>query len=247
MTQRFFLPPGSIVQGTVTFGPPTAHQLRNVLRLHPGDQVIVLDNSGLEYEVTLELVGRDRAIGRVDAQRKTGTEPRVALTLYQSLLKGDHFEWVLQKGTELGVLRFVPMFTQRTVVRGAASVEKRRERLERIIREAAEQSHRGRLPQLAVPMPFEEACVESVATHDLSVLPSVAVGDQDLDAALSSVPAIARVALLVGPEGGFAAEEVAYARACGVRAVTLGPRILRAETAGIVAPALVLSALDEMR
>ncbi len=246
MTQRFFVPPGSIAQGRVTFGPATAHQLRNVLRLGPGDQVIVLDDSGLEYEVTLELVGRDRATGRIEAQREAGTEPRVVVTLYQSLLKGDRFEWVLQKGTELGVARFVPMFTQHTVVRGAAAMDKRRERLERIIREAAEQSHRGRLPQLAAPLPFEEACKESVEAHDLSILPAVGTDEQDLQAALSSVSALTRVALLVGPEGGFAPEEVAYARARGVRAVTLGARVLRAETAGIVAPALVLYTVGEM-
>jgi 16S rRNA (uracil1498-N3)-methyltransferase len=247
MRQRFFVPPGSIAHGTVRFGPATAHQLRKVLRLRPGAQVIVLDNSGLEYEVTLEIVGRDAVTGHVDAQHEAETEPRVTLTLYQSLLKGDRFEWVLQKGTELGVLRFVPVFTQRTVVRGAEWVGKRRARLERIIREAAEQSHRGRLPELAALLSFEEACAESIAAHDLSILPAVGADDQDLAATLSSAPAIGRVALLVGPEGGFAAEEIAYAGECGVRAVTLGPRVLRAETAGVVAPALVLYALGEMR
>ena len=246
MTQRFFVPRASIAQGTVTFGPATAHQLRNVLRLRPGDRVIVLDDTGLEYEVTLELVGRDRATGRIEAGRGAGTEPRVEVTLYQSVLKGDRLEWVLQKGTELGVTRFVPVFTQHTVVRGAAVVSKRRERLERIIREAAEQSHRGRLPQLAAPLSFEEACQESVETHDRSILPAVGTEEQDLGTALSSAAALARVALLVGPEGGFAPEEVAYARECGVRVVTLGPRVLRAETAGIVAPALVFYALGEM-
>jgi 16S rRNA (uracil1498-N3)-methyltransferase len=247
MTQRFFVPPGAIAQDKVTFDAATAHQLRHVLRLRPDDQVVVLDDSGLEYDVTLELVGRDRAIGRIEAQREAGTEPRVDVTIYQGVLKGGHLEWVLQKGTELGVTRFVPMFTQHTVVRGRAAVEKRRARLERIVREAAEQSHRGRLPQLGAPLSFEEACEQSVASHDLSILPAVEAVDRDLRQALSTGPALARVAILIGPEGGFAAEEVAYARERGVCVVTLGARVLRAETAGIVVPALVLYTLGEMR
>lgn len=246
MTHRFFVPAGSIAGDTVTFGPAMAHQLRNVLRLRAGDRVVVLDDSGLEYEVTLERVGRDEARGRIEAQREAGTEPRVRVTLYQGMLKGDRFEWVLQKGTELGVARFVPTFTQHTVVRGAAAVGKRRERLERIIREAAEQSRRGRLPALGAALSFEEACEESVEAHDLSILPAVGAEERDLATALSSVQSLARVALLVGPEGGFAPEEVAYAQGRGVRVVTLGPRVLRAETAGIVAPALVFYTLGEM-
>jgi 16S rRNA (uracil1498-N3)-methyltransferase len=247
MAQRFFLPPASIVDDVVTFGPVTAHQLRNVLRLRPGAQVTVLDDSGMEYDVTLERLEHDTAMGRIGARRAAETEPQVKMTLYQSLLKGDRFEWVLQKGTELGVSRFVPVFAERTVVRGAGWVEKRRDRLERIIREAAEQSYRGRLPILGPALSFEEACVDSVAAHDLSILPAVAAGGEPLAATLQAGSAIERVALLVGPEGGFAPEEVALAERSGLHVVTLGPRILRAETAAVVTPALVLYALCEMR
>jgi 16S rRNA (uracil1498-N3)-methyltransferase len=247
MTQRFFVAPGSISGDVVTFGPDLVHQLRVVLRLRPGAQVIVLDDSGIEYDVTLDRVGRDAVTGRIEARRWAKTEPRVKVTLYQSLLKSDRFEWVLQKGTELGVARFVPVFAARTVVRGGSWVEKRRDRLERIIREAAEQSARGRLPVLGPALPFGEACADSVAAHDLSILPAVAADGEGLAAALPVHSQIERVALLVGPEGGYTPEEVALAAGQGLRVVTLGPRILRAETAGVVAPALVLYALGEMR
>jgi 16S rRNA (uracil1498-N3)-methyltransferase len=246
MTPRVFVPPGSIADGVVTFDAATAHQLRNVLRLRPGAQVTVLDDSGMAYQVTLERLGREATTGRVEAGQRAETEPQVRVTVYQSLLKGDRFEWVLQKGTELGVTRFVPVFAERTVVRGAAWVGKRRDRLERIIRQAAEQSHRGRLPVLAPALSFEEACTQSVAAHDLALLPAVAAGSEPLAATLQANSEAERVALLVGPEGGFAPGEVAYAERCGLRVVTLGPRILRAETAGIVAPALVLYTLGEM-
>ncbi|MFN2129607.1 MAG: 16S rRNA (uracil(1498)-N(3))-methyltransferase [Anaerolineae bacterium] len=247
MTQRFFVPSRSIADDVVIFGPDATHQLRVVLRLHSGAQVIVLDGSGMEYDVTIERMGRDTATGHIVSRHAAETEPRVKVTLYQSLLKGDRFEWVLQKGTELGVSQFVPVFAERTVVRGAAWVEKRRDRLERIIREAAEQSCRGRLPDLGSALSFEEACVDSAAAHDLSILPAVAAGGGGLATALQARSQIERVALLVGPEGGFAPEEIALAEGHGLHVVTLGPRILRAETAGIVAPALVLYALGEMQ
>ena len=154
MAHRFFLPPESIVLEEVTFGPAAAHQLRHVLRLGPGARVIVLDDSGWEYEVELNHLGRDAATGRICGRQVPGTEPRLSLTLYQGVLKGHRFEWVLQKGTELGVSRFVPLVSERAVTADAGQIEGKRARWEQIIREAAEQSHRGRLPRLAPPCSF---------------------------------------------------------------------------------------------
>jgi 16S rRNA (uracil1498-N3)-methyltransferase len=247
MAHRFFLSPGAIAGDEVTFDPAMIHQLRNVLRLRPGAKVIVLDDSGLEYEVTLTTLERDTAIGRVRARQMAQTEPRVSLTLYQSTIKGDRFEWVLQKGTELGVSRFVPMSTERAIVRDPKRLEGKRARWERIIRKAAEQSRRGRLPRLSPPAAYAEACRESTETHDLVLLPWVQAPEVGLAAALRAFPSpVNSIALMVGPEGGFAAKEAALAQECGIRLVTLGPRILRAETAGVVASAIVLSELGEM-
>jgi 16S rRNA (uracil1498-N3)-methyltransferase len=247
MVHRFFLSPGAIAGNDVTFDPAATHQLRNVLRLRPGDRVIVLDNSGLEYEVVLTTLERDSAVGQVCTRQRTQAEPRVSLTLYQSTIKGDRFEWVLQKGTELGVSRFVPISTERTILRDPERLEGKHSRWERIIREAAEQSRRGRLPRLLPHASFAEACREGARTHDIVLLPWVAAPGSGLAATLQSLSSpVNSVALVVGPEGGFTPQEAALAQACGIHLVTLGPRILRAETAGVVASAIVLSALGEM-
>jgi 16S rRNA (uracil1498-N3)-methyltransferase len=186
------------------------------------------------------------------------------------MLKGQRFEWILQKGTELGVSTFVPIETRRTVARPSARWDHKRSRWERIVREAAEQSGRGRLPRLADPIPFAEACREA-ATCDLALIPWEGQGGvprttgptRTTDAATAASPrregqglaGVLRasdvspqsVALLIGPEGGLEEEEIDLARRTGLRAVTLGPRILRAETAALAAATIVLSELGEMQ
>jgi 16S rRNA (uracil1498-N3)-methyltransferase len=244
MAQRFFVSPASISGDRVTFDAAQAHQLRNVLRLRPGAQVIVLDNSGTEYEVVLTALKHDTALGQVCARHLSKAEPRASLTLYQSPIKGDRFEWVLQKGTELGVSAFVPLICQRTILRDPLRLGKKGPRWERIVQEAAEQSHRARLPRLLPPLPFPDACRESARETGLRVLLHAGASGAGLAALLS--PNADRMALLVGPEGGFSPEEISLAQACGIQPVSLGPRILRAETAGIAASVIVLSALGEM-
>jgi 16S rRNA (uracil1498-N3)-methyltransferase len=148
------------------------------------------------------------------------------------------------------------LFSTRTVVAPTvlgARAENKRVRWKRIVREAAEQSHRGRLPRIEAPMSFADACKASVAEHDLALLLWEGTQGDDAPSALLSgqlrglEPAPRCVALLVGPEGGLERTEVALARDSGLHIVTLGPRILRAETASVVAAAIVLSELGEMR
>jgi 16S rRNA (uracil1498-N3)-methyltransferase len=247
MKHRFFVLPESIAQDQVTFGAAHAHQLRNVLRMRQGEQVVVLDDSGWEYEVELMDIRRDAAKGCVRARSRVRTEPSLSLTLYQSALKGDRFEWVLQKGTELGVAVFAPVLSKRTVPVDARRVEEKRSRWERIIREAAEQSRRGRLPILAMPVSFAQACQESVLHYDLSLILWEEATEKSLSGILHSrTPRPDRVALLIGPEGGFDPKEVSLAQRRGIQAATLGPRVLRAETAGVVSAAIVMSELGEM-
>ena len=247
MMHRLFVSPGSIALDQVTFGSAAAHQLRHVLRLGSGARVVVLDDSGWEYEVELTHLGRDTATGRVCDKKMPSTEPRLALTLYQGVLKADRFEWVLQKGTELGVSRFVPVISQRAVSTDAERIESKRTRWERIIQEAAEQSHRARLPRLAAPLSFPLACQQGPKDHDRSFIPWEEAMDVSLVVALRALEHRPQsVALWIGPEGGFTAAEVALAQEHLIQAVTLGPRILRAETAGLAAATIVLSACGEM-
>lgn len=233
---RFFIDPQFIGATAVTFPPEQAHQMRAVLRMAPGADVVVLDNAGWEYAVTLTAVTKSQVLGDIIARRPATGEPATHLTLYQALLKRDNFEWVLQKGTEIGVSRFVPIITARTVV--TAVKPHKLERWQRILTEAAEQSRRGRIPELAPPLPLAEAIAACPAEALLMLWE--AAGGMPLPAALAGKPR--SVALFIGPEGGLDPTEIDEK----VTAVTLGPRILRAETAALVAATLALQACGNL-
>lgn len=240
-THRFFVPRENLDSERVRFPPEQSMQLERVLRLRTGERVIALDGSGVEYEVILESLGKE-AVGRIIGRRASSGEPGVSVDLYAGTLKGSKFETVLQKGTEVGVSRFIPILTDRSVA-GEPSTAKMR-RYDAIAREAAEQSRRGRIPTIQGPMPFDAALAAATMTGTVVVLWE----DEDADHLMTiELPAtMTRVALFVGPEGGFTGEEVALARSADARIVTLGSRILRAETAGIVGPAILLARLGEL-
>lgn len=235
---RFFLPPDAFRGDVVRFPPDIARQLRLVLRAQPGQEVMALDGEGGAYRVALVEVTKQRAVGRIRARLVATGEPVGELILCPAISKGERFEWVLQKGVELGVTTFQPIITQRTLRRSPSSG--RWERWRRIIREAAEQSGRGRLPRLLAPIPLPQALSQA---QGLALIPSV-LAQTPVRQALANLSW--PVTLFIGPEGGFASEEVAQAQAAGVLPVTLGPRILRTETAAIVLIALVMAALGEL-
>jgi len=246
---RFFVSKSDIRGDEVVLSGQQAHQIRNVLRMTSGEGIIVLDNTGCEYEVVLTDVDKQKVAGRIESRRAGAGEPQVRLTLYQSLLPRDKFELVLQKCTEVGVSRFVPVITQRSLVRDAETVTPNKlARWQRIITEAAEQSHRGRIPELNLPIEFEDA-VSSLADHDLRLIASPAEQKISLRAALqrSNRNKPQTIALFVGPEGGFTEQEVALAADAGAVAFSLGPRILRTETAALVTAALILYELENAR
>ncbi len=235
---RFFVSPNAIAAGKVRFEQGQAHQIANVLRLGMGDRVKVLDGTGWEYEVELTAPGRAELEGTILRKSLAATEPRVKIMLYQSVLKGHRFELALQKGTELGVVGFVPVVSDRCVVASLSEVEGKLGRWQRIIQEAAEQSHRAKLPQLQPAVLFEQACSTA---HGLSLLPWEEEKERGLRAVLrglSTRPFL--VNLFIGPEGGFSPAEVEMARHYGAQTITLGPRVFRSETAGLVAASAIL-------
>jgi 16S rRNA (uracil1498-N3)-methyltransferase len=244
-TNHFFVPASSIDGEQVRLSAEQAHQVSHVLRLKPGDVIVVLDDSGVEYDVTLTSVGPRETVGQVTDKHPASGEPTTQLTLFQSLLAREKFEWVLQKGTEVGVARFVPVLTERSIVRDKRIEENKLNRWRHIVTEAAEQSHRGRIPKLDQTVAFDEAirqsagfdrCLIAVPFHKAALL---------RDALRSSKKDLS-VALMIGPEGGFTQEEVAAACERGAVPICLGPRVLRTETAAVVAAALILYELGEM-
>lgn len=246
---RFFIPRSDIRGDQVILGGKQAHQIRNVLRMKPDERIIILDNTGYEYEVVLTDVGKGKIVGRIDSRHAAPAEPDVQITLYQSLLSREKFELVLQKCTEVGVLRFAPIITQRSIVRHVDTVTtKKLDRWKSILTEAAEQSHRSRIPDLAPPVQFEEA-LSHLNAFDCCLIASPyesAEGGNTLQKALTGgKKELQTIALLIGPEGGFAEQEVSLGINAGAKPVSLGPRILRTETAAIVTAALILHELEQ--
>jgi 16S rRNA (uracil1498-N3)-methyltransferase len=247
---RFFINKKQIRNDSVFLNTTQARQIHNVLRLRQGDKISVLNNEGWEYEVELLTTRPDQVTGRLLNKWQVKSEPKIRLTLFQSRLKQDKFEWVLQKGTELGVASFVPMITERTIVRQSNLKPNKLARWRRIMSEAAEQSGRGRIPTLSPPMEYAAALNAAQASH-LAMIPwenelgNTIATTLDLNNRRESHN-ISSVAILIGPEGGFTELEIQDAQAANIIPVTLGPRILRAETAAIVATALTLHELSEM-
>ena len=239
---RFFLDSSPLIVGQTVALTPLAHQLYLVLRLPVGAQITLLDNSGDEFLTSIEQLTAKTGQGLVLARQPAPGEPPLHLTLYQCSLKADKFEWVLQKATELGVARFVPVISQRSVVRPAAALLSKYDRWLTILREAAEQSGRGRIPVLEAPQSWQQAIHHA---SGLRLLPWEAAGST-MPSLHSAIPHSAlrtpHFSLLIGPEGGITPEEAAAAQAAGWQLVGLGPRILRAETAALAAITLVMLA-----
>jgi len=243
--RRFFVPPGSLRARNVTLGADLAHRLGRVLRLKRGDHVLLSEGGARDYEVQLTAVSPYAVTAVVIAERAAPPEPDVTLVLYQSLIRANRFDLVLEKGTEIGVSRFVPVIAARSQTQGNGEPSSPRgERWERIVIEAAEQCGRGRLPSVDTPRQIEDALRQA---RGLKLLPFEGERRRGIGAYLRGLSRRPdAVSLFIGPEGGFEDAEVALAREAGAEIVSLGPRILRAETAGIVAAALTLDALGEM-
>jgi len=211
--------------------------------MKPGDKIVVLDNSGTAWQVKLTEVSKSAVRGQIVDQHPAAGEPNLHLTLYQGTLKAQKFEWVLQKGTELGVSRFVPTICQRSVVRDRNALQKKQNRWQQIVQEAAEQSGRGKLPELNPAMSLAEG-LTAAQSAELVLMPWEEAIDESLNRVLAK-PA-ASIALFIGPEGGFSASEANNAQRAGAKLITLGPRIMRAETAGLAACAAIMYQAGEL-
>ena len=243
---RFFVNPQQITHRVVRFDDDQARQMRRVLRLRPGDLVLALDGLGWQYEVTLDEVTHAGAIGHATLPTEATGEPSVRLTLCQSLLRREKFEWVLQKGTEIGVTAFVPVITRRSLVRDVEDVTSEKlSRWRRIIKEAAEQCGRGKLPSLASPIELAAAAPQARAAG-IALIAWEGESRRLVRDALDGREAVRDVILFIGPEGGYEPDEILAAESWGAVPVSLGRRILRTETAAVVGAALVLHELGEL-
>lgn len=232
---RIFLPSDHLRQNDVCITGEALHYLAQVLRLQTGDRILLLDGAGLCCEACISSLTRSAAEAQVLA-RWSVAETALPILLLQALPKGEKFDLVLQKGTELGIGHFQPVLSERSISRPAAErLTKRARRWSKIISEAARQSRRSILPKLAPLLPLADA-LPGPPGHLRVVLWEMAE-----TALVEALPQAcpAGVSLLVGPEGGFSQAEVTLCQQAGYHAVHLGPRILRTETAGLAATAIL--------
>ena len=240
--QHFFVDPGSISDHLVTFSKPVSHQISQVLRLNlQRDDVIILDGTGRAFLAKLNGKVDKNVTAVIMEKLPDENEELIDLTLCFSLTKREKLEWILQKCTEIGVSKFQPFVSERSVSRSETVDENRTARWESIIREAAEQSERRKLPALLGVLGFNDLLSGPFAdAQRLMAYEASDINQRLRNSQLLSIPTV----LLIGPEGGFTEVEAEKAISAGFKAFSLGKRILRMETACIVASSLVIDRLE---
>lgn len=248
MTRRRFFAPVSafnLENQAVTLGAEEARHLRDVLRLKNGDEVYVFNGVGAEFRCTVVNTKRDSSELRIESEVEPAKpESPLRLELCVALLKGEKFDLVVQKATELGVTRIVPIMTRYADIhlRDEADAAKRVARWQRIALEAAKQSGRAFVPEVSAPASFESVLADT-KDDELRLMFSERDGES-----LNTLRAESKaITALVGSEGGWSSEEIEHARAAGFHIVTLGGRILRAETAAITIAALLQHLFGDLR
>jgi 16S rRNA (uracil1498-N3)-methyltransferase len=239
--RRFHAPRTAFTKETVTLTADEARHLRDVLRLKPGDEVYVFDGLGREFQCSVSNTKRDEAELRIEAEVEPAKpESQLQLNLCVALLKGEKFDLVVQKTTELGVSRIVPLMTRFADIhlRDESDAAKRVARWQRIALEAAKQSGRAFVPEIGMPVTFDSA----LDVNGAGVMFSERGGDS-----FDSLVASSAITAFVGSEGGWSDEEIEAARARDFHVVTLGGRVLRAETAAIAVTALLQHRFGDLR
>ena len=229
--------------GVLTLRGEDAHHAGRVLRLRPGESVTLCNGKGTDFDCSIETVEKDAVVCHVLDSHPAETEPRQQLTLFMALPKSDKMDFIVQKAVELGAREIVPYLSKNCVSR-PDKTDKKVERWQKIALEAAKQCGRGYLPAVGAVVSFEQAAEQAAQSQTALFFYENERQTGLHDALLDGVGET--VSLMIGPEGGFAPEEAAFAAEAGLTSVSLGTRILRCETAPIAALAAVLYAGGNM-
>ncbi len=242
----FFIAPEIVIPPAIRITGPLLHHLRESLRLHRGESLTLTDSQGVRYRVEVTEITSHAIDTRIVDQDTAPPRTTPQITLGQALLKGERMDWVLQKATELGVDAIVPLETHHSVVKpNPERVEHQRTRWHRIALEAAQQSERWTIPTISEPMMLPQFLAQQPAATMKGML---AERTRGLSLASIAVPREPHhsIVLLIGPEGGWAQAEQRVAQDRGFTPLTLGTRILRAETAAIAALSILQARLGEL-
>ncbi len=240
---NFYIEKSDITENTAVITGEEAQHISRVLRMKKGDCVTLCDGEGMFYEAVLSDFSDKSVVAEITSSRRAETEPEVQLTIFQGVPKNPKLETIVQKLTEIGAVRIVPVDTKRAVAKLDKSAKV--DRLRKIAREAAKQSKRGIVPEVTDAMSFKNA-VKMAGEADLSIIAYEEEVETSLKTALSGKNP-KTVSVMIGPEGGFEKDEVALAKESGIVSVTLGKRILRTETAPLTIASAILYELGEMQ
>ena len=243
---RFFVEEPAMGEDSITITGGDVNHIKNVLRMSVGDKICVINGqNNKEYYCEITAVGNDAVDTRICEIRESDQELGNEIVLFQGLPKSDKMELIIQKAVELGVHTIVPVSTDRTVVRLDAKKEaNKRKRWMSISESAAKQSGRLRIPEVTPVVSYREA-LEMAKKMDVRLIPyELAEGMEKTRELMSSIQPGQSVAVFIGPEGGFESSEIEKAMEIGAWPITLGKRILRTETAGLVTLAMLVYNLE---
>ena len=243
---HFFVEPDQIEEERITILGEDVNHIGNVLRMKPGEKVLISAEGEMDRLCGIEEIRRDEVICRILEVRKENNELPARIHLYQGLPKSDKMELIIQKAVELGAYRIVPVSTKNTVVKlDAKKAESKVKRWNAIALAAAKQSKRSVIPEVAPVISFGQA-LEEVKGFDLKLIPyENADGMAKTREFLGKVAPGQDIAVFIGPEGGFDPGEIEKAKDAGTEPVTLGKRILRTETAGLCILSALMMQLDD--
>lgn len=229
---------------TIIEGLQIAHQLSRVLRVQPGETVIFFNDSGFDFYARIIMLSKGSVSVEIFKEEKNERELPISLTFFGALIKKERMEWMFEKATEIGVAEFRPLMTSRVVRK-----EFHHERAGKIIKEAAEQSGRARVPALSdTALPFTDAVKLPAASGGIGIfLHTDSAYRRSCADIQARIAGVSRIYLFVGPEGGFTEEEVREAQEAGLYIASLFPTFLRAETAGIAGAAIISALVQKTR
>ncbi|MCF6461086.1 16S rRNA (uracil(1498)-N(3))-methyltransferase [Clostridium sp. Cult3] len=242
---RFFVDGKQIHENIIEIVGKDVKHIKDVLRLKPSD-IIEISSGGWVYICEILEIKPDLVVGKVVESFKGKSEPPIHITLYQGIAKGDKMDYIIQKATEIGVREIYPLTTNRTVVK-IKNKKKEKSKIDRwntIAEEAAKQSKRDYVPRVQRIINFEEM-LKLLKGNQNIIVPYEIEESFSLKDSLNKIKS-GKVHLIIGPEGGFEKEEIDLLKSIGGQSITLGPRILRTETAGLVAASIILYELGDL-
>ena len=229
------------------------HKISRVLRLKENDQLVLLDGKGLCYNAQILSFFSRGVQCRLLSRRTVNIDPDLKITIAQSLLRGPKFDYVLQKCTEVGISGFIPVQTERTVIKFeedglSREVDRKVDRYQKIVQDASEQSERGTIPQVNHLMSLDEFCKSNLSGYDLKLACLERTNTNGIKEILNSLQTkVQKILILVGPEGGFSEAEVKNILASGFTSVSLGKRIYRAETVGMLLSGILFFYFNDLK